>query len=263
MIRRETNAPDGTAIWVLIDQRSHAKVAGKLADHWKLDPLASEWQDLVRWTAEHHDDGWESWDRAPGLDHEGRPLSFLEMEVADSNAIWTDSILAGRRHSPWSAFLIARHFLELRAGASSAEDPGAIAFEQRFHPLTDAWLAEGIARENADPAIGRQSGVAVEWLQLFDWLSLLLCCRPLERPTLLPVPGVTELRLTAIDAWNLQLTPWPLAVPELSVSAEARQVVAGRYRDSEELCHAARPLTITWHLTPGQADPSEPAPRAP
>jgi hypothetical protein len=175
------------------------------------------------------------------------------MELAKANRIWSDSIEIARQHSPWSAYLVARHFLELRASGSSANDPDAMEFHRHFDPLADRWLAEGVVGQDVPPEIVRQAEMAVEWLQLFDWLSLLLCCGPLEQPTPLPVPGVTETLLSAHDPWHLQLAPWPFQDSELHVEAQARQVPARRYASTEALCQTATPLEMHWRLTPGES----------
>ncbi len=243
MIRRNSTSADGSDGWILITQREHARVSAQLAEAWRLAPLTVMWQEVVQWTACHHDDGWEAWDASPGLDGQGRPISFMEMAIGDRNAIWSDSIERAAEHGPLAAYQVARHFLELTAVGHSGDEPEADEFRREFEPRAAAWLA-------MVPEAAAAADVAAGYLQLFDWLSLLLCCGPLQSPANVPLPDRHgDLTLTPQSEWLLQLDPWRMKGPCRVIEAEAAQIPARSYRDVDELRRAARPLALRWELT--------------
>jgi hypothetical protein len=127
---------DQPACWALISQIEHARLAYDLATHWSELPLSDGLlSETVLPTIFHHDDGWAAWDNAPQVDPQsGRPLSFLEMPLAESLDIWTGSIQAVEPFGPLASWLVAEHFTKLLAPSHHAE--AAIA---------KSWLAEQAA----------------------------------------------------------------------------------------------------------------------
>lgn len=89
MIRRD----DGEN-WLLIEQTEHARLAAEIAAAWGngvVSPLPV--RDLLIPAIRHHDDGWQDWAVAPGIDPgTGKPRNFTEMPMAVSTALWNKSI---------------------------------------------------------------------------------------------------------------------------------------------------------------------------
>jgi hypothetical protein len=251
MIRRDEISASGPT-WTLIAQREHARLAGELAAAWDLTALDEALRATLVWAAHHHDDGWDDWDQHPQLDPQGRPIAFREMSVDDSNRIWADSIGTARRHSLLAGYLVACHFLDLRATGTGGALPASCQFTGQYGPLAAEWLDQWRASAEGR-SVGAANAVrAVACLQLFDWLSLLLCCGPIGANVVLPrdVAG-RACELSATDPWHLSLEPWPLQVPALRLSTTARQVEARRYRDVHELQQAALCRELVWELNGG------------
>jgi hypothetical protein len=125
---------------------------------------------------EHHDDGWERWERAPEIDpKEGRPLSYRgEVALEKVLVIWGDSIASARQHGPLAGWMVARHFLYLLKGSESNADGAARGWRDEMESKSATWLNEW---QSANPRHTTEfASRAVGFLQLFDLLSLWLCC---------------------------------------------------------------------------------------
>lgn len=258
MIRRDLPAEGGLpARWVLIPQREHAHLAGRIAEHWgaggfaPLQPL-----DELVWAIHHHDDGWRDWDQRPDVDpRTGQPRAFTEMEIDDSTAIWSASIDAAARAGHLQGYLVAGHFCSLarRAAAwknADPEWPRAEAFIKHYEAEMQTWLAGWRALSPAanTEAIAQR---ALAQLQFFDSLSLWFCCAEASAPDTVPTPGGLELVLVPQDARHIRLTPWPLDVEQLNLEVPGRVVAAGHYPSREALAAApSEPVVLSWQLQP-------------
>ncbi|REK17648.1 MAG: DUF3891 family protein [Planctomycetota bacterium] len=258
MIRRDLPAEGSEpARWAIIGQIDHARLSGRLAEHWGAGgfaPLVP--RDALLWAIEHHDDGWRAWDAAPGVDPErGRPRSFTEMEVPDAVAIWVKSIEAAATAGPLEAALVAGHFCALQRRATSfhQDDPAwahAEAFLAEYEAKIDRWLADWQAADPVanTPAVAER---ALRQLQFFDLLSLWFCCSRATEPEVLQTPSGQELTLTPLDSQRVGLSPWPLEVGSLAVEVPARAVRVRHYESREDLATAAsEPLVLRWELVP-------------
>lgn len=248
MIRRPLPTDDGPARWALIPQIEHARLAGQLAAQWPRrlpDPRLDE--DLL-WAVDHHDDGWAEWDRQPRLDEEGKPREFREMVTKDSWKIWSDSIDLAEQRSALAAFLVAQHFLRL-----CADQPEDEPFRQAHHDRCRANLLRWHAQMRIPgPPESSPAMVAHDYLAAFDWLSLLICCGPLESPVELSFPQGTYW-LAPQSEGRLSLKPWPLTQPRIELHASGRVVPQASYRDSEQLQAAA----VAWQLRAELVDVKE------
>ncbi len=93
--RIEHHSKDGMKRWLLINQISHARLAGELAEAWdgqsQLPSLPMQKHLLPAIFS--HDEGWDKWDKRPSLNEEnGAPRSFLEMPMSVSTQLWSQSI---------------------------------------------------------------------------------------------------------------------------------------------------------------------------
>ena len=254
MIRRELSTDAGQQ-WALIPQIAHARLAGELASHWGAGPFAPlEPRAELVWSVANHDDGWREWDQNPPVDPaRGCPRSFTEMELADSLAIWSVSIEQGEIRGPLEAYFVAGHFCALARRVSAwITDPErrgrADAFLDRYEAKRTGWLAAWRSQ-----AIGHTRELAergVAQLQMFDALSLWLCCSPSAESEELPTPGGPVLTLRPRDSRHIALSPWPFAVERLNLEVQARTLAARYYANEAELAAApSQSLRLHWQLS--------------
>jgi hypothetical protein len=232
MIRRD----DGRD-WLLISQVDHAHLAGEIAALWGNESVPAlplpEW--LVP-AVRDHDEAWREWEHSPSIDPDnGKPREFLEMTMPEATQIWSRSISACDRR-PMSRLWVSRHFqylarLALDSRKDVREDVAAL----------ESFLAEQAEVERVDRAAygsrpelgGRYDEVAEQgfrFVQMFDRMSLWLCCATRSKPQDFSVPGFGAVRFTPQpDGSTFVAEPFPLSVDELSLSVPARRIPAKIY----------------------------------
>ena len=248
MIRREAENNQ----WILISQVEHARLAGLLAGAWNDEAFAGRRAEMVS-AVDHHDDGWSAWEVAPKVDAQsGHPLDFLETPLTDSLAIWRDSIAAAAsKAGPLAGYMVSGHFSALLRSSSRLKDQAVNAaladdFLRQQGEQQSAWLAAShIDRASADRAVG--------WLQLFDAISLWLCCAEGHEAETFDTPTGQSLafRPQQADAHDLRVLPWPFEPPRLELIAVGRALPAAKYANPSDLATAAAtPVTLSWRLSP-------------
>lgn len=254
MIRREQHNADGTTDWILLTQREHARVSGELAKHWGNEPfLPLRPADVVLPAIYRHDDGWRQWEAAPQVDPvSGKPRSFTEMPVDDAHQIWARSIDDVADLGPLAQFMIAEHFIFLRSHGDDAALPESQRFLDTYRRKCRTWLGQW---QSANPALHTEEIArrAVEHLQLFDALSLWLCCAPRSQSWSILAPGGTELQLTPQSEHEVSLRPWPLTIPRLKIEAAGKRLAPGKFATDQQLHTAlavAAETVLSWHLVP-------------
>jgi hypothetical protein len=256
MIRRSDGAT-GEERWILISQVEHARLASRLADSW--EPSASfEPRDQMVAAMQHHDDGWSDWEVAPKVDpNTGRPLDFTETPLTDSLAIWRDSIDAAATCGPLAGYMVSGHFSALleRFSGRWKSDPTLTALAQRFlseqRDERQKWLTtlaggagDGPDREAADRAVA--------WLQMFDAMSLWLCCAKREQPERFATPDGKQVTLRpASGPYEIEMSPWACRTTTLELDVLGRSVAAQRYAHPSDVVTApAQPASLRWFLRP-------------
>jgi hypothetical protein len=254
MIRRDSNAER----WILIPQVAHARLAGDLAEHWGAAPFAAlEPRRQLLWAISHHDDGWAAWDANPILDtNRGCPRSFTEMELEQSLAIWSGSIETAEREGPLESYLVAGHFCALaqRVGgwaADAARRVQAEGFQDEYRDAISRWLASWQAQDPANTVALAQRALAQ--LQMFDALSLWLCCTPTGEDEQASTPDGPVLTLKPhrppTDPQGVALAPWPIDVKRLNLEVQGREIPAGRYPNAAALAAApSQSVRLRWNL---------------
>lgn len=272
--------------WLLIKQTVHARLSLELAQAWggaavppvfcaddELDhPLAPSRQEFLQ-AVLHHDDGWQEWGEQPHIDPKRhRPYGFTEMPTVDSQRIWSDSIRQCVELGPLAGWVVASHFSALQ----SKLDDDYTAWIDWLRPV-DAeragWLAEWIAQSDSHTEPLAQQSLG--WLQAFDWMSLWLCCQcPVAAADALCEPlvvggdslggmtGWSEITFTPLVArtaedWQqVRVSPWPFAVEQVLLEAEADLVPARHYETAadssvtEGLAGKAMATRVGWLLVP-------------
>lgn len=254
MIRRD-DPPD----WLLIRQIDHARVAGEIAAVWEigeadLRPLGDQLFLAVR----RHDDGWQTWEAAPEIDPDtGVPRSFTEMPMAVSTAIWTASILACAQDSPWGGLWVSRHFCWLaeQAQQNRRDDPGELApiaaFLGEQADRQQAWKAEA-ARTVGPTDCDRLIETGFRYVQLFDRLSLWLCCARRSQSSEMQLPDGRPLQLIPQSDETIVLRPFPLTVERLQLTTVAQRLPAqplASNAEFQEQLAAANTQMLQWVLT--------------
>lgn len=264
MIRRDAKLADGAAAWLLISQVEHARISAQLAAHCTGSFGAGSVSDDIRRQVlaaiEHHDDGWAPWERAPRIDDQQRPVSFMELHTAEAIPIWTGSIDAAAAHGPLAAWMVAGHFSRLTRKYSDAtrSDPQAALWYESIEQRRAEWLRQWQADE---PTVRTASLAeeALQWLWTFDEVSLWFCCTcpaasetktsasdDRSRPVGQGAPVEMELRAGGHGAAGA--SPWRFDVPAIAIEAAARIVPAQPYEGAEALFAAAQPLTLRWQF---------------
>lgn len=223
----------------LFRQHDHALAAGELAFAWAgperdAAPLSFE---LVLATA-LHDLSWRELDRRPLRDDRtGRPVTFDEYPVSPKLEAYARGLDDLEAIHSYAALLGSRHytsFPDVRAAESAEAREFVAAEETRRERLWRALDFEE-ARPTDGPwesVSGDEEGVSrdLDYLQLFDGLSIFICLTPpsartgaqpewVERLRHLETPGGRLLHLTWMEDDVLHVDPFPFRGPvELRLS---------------------------------------------
>ena len=178
---------------------------GQLARAWK--PRPSE---EVCLAAEQHDVGMAEWDLAPRLHPDGRPVSFLEMELDEHLALWSaapDKLLT---QSGYAALLVSMHGCALYEGRASV--PAVADYLARERERQEQ-LIESLGADRDE--VARDQRLVAAW----DAMSLALCLGWDDYEV--DHVGVT---LSQLDGARFRASPWPFAADELLVHCEGRRL---------------------------------------
>jgi len=184
---------------------------------------------------------------APGIDSEGRPVTFDRMAVVEHLDIWRACVARTAIHSRYPALLVAAHFGDLadrKASAllASGDNAGARlaqVFRAEMERLQDGWLEdlENDSRyERALVGAGRKINASV--LAACDAISVMLCA---SIPFSYPVDAVTsegeveELSITSLEDRIFKMSPWPFEGTRIKVHCEGRHLRTTRFSSAEEL----------------------------
>lgn len=266
MIRREVRFADGAPQWLLISQVEHARLSGELAKRCincfgnHKDSLQDVRQELLQ-AISHHDDGWLDWETQPRLDPElGRPLSFMELPLAEALGIWERSIVVASEVGELAAWIVAGHFSALHA--RHVVDNSAREWLRETASRRSEWFARWHSRNESLHTV-EVAGEALKWLQLFDILSLWPCSQyPLAGEQIAQRPEsfrtaedwilVREIRPADQNPsgkpCRIVLDPWPFTEPEIPMQAAAHLVPVRHYASSRELLTARVPFVAEWVL---------------
>jgi hypothetical protein len=248
----------GTERWGLISQVEHARLSGALAVAWEPERFAGLPRDEFIAAIAHHDDGWSAWEVSPKVDPQsGRPLDFTETPLRDSLAIWRESITRAEHYGPLAASMVSGHFSALLERFSSRWKSDA-ALERLAHDfLSEQRKARDHLLDKWQHRSAREAGRAladhaVAWLQMFDAISLWLCCAERTAGEQFNPPDSAGLLMRPNSGpYEIEVSPWPFRGETLDLKAIGRSIAAMRYANSSDLVTApAEPLTLTWSLRP-------------
>ena len=182
--------------WLLTPQAEHARISGLLAASWNFPGDKPHDEAVVAIT--RHDDGWKDADAEPGVNAEGVPVAFDEMDPLKAVEIWSRSssqLLSEGKF--YGAQMVAMHFSQLARTFNIAKmRPRAAAAIGKF--LGDQkYLIAKCERElaKARDENGNSGGALdrdLRLLQVCDLLSLLLCTDFTGQTEITDVPYLTE-----------------------------------------------------------------------
>lgn len=254
MIRRDWNLTTETPEWLLFSQPEHARVAWQLASAWKFEgDLALLPREETLAAVLTHDDGWKTWEANLQVDAQGKPIEFDEMPLADSLAIWAESIDLGAKREPLIGYAIAGHFVALlerfntwkdNPGRASLAKDFLITQSQRMTEFFDAWQTENPAQNTKAIA-----DLAVGCVQFFDMLSLWMLAAERHEATTFVLgdgPGIT---FDPDEPGLVIATPWPFTGDTLWITANGRSIPMQRY-DTAAALHAQprHEIEMTWEF---------------
>jgi hypothetical protein len=252
VIRREWTAADGAPHWLLIPQIEHAHLAGRLAQHWALEPFAAvaERPEVID-AIVHHDDGWARWEACPKVDPSlGRPLSFMEMPLTDSLAIWSRSVECATEFGNLAGWMVASHFVNRLHQSTMAQADAAqawiAAIDDRRADLLATWQAEAPGDNRLEVA-----SKAVAYMRLLDTLSLWFCNAERTTPHQISTPDGLALCLRPLSPDRVTMTPWPLRTTAIELAACGAAIPIAHYASPADLAQAPRTdVRLEWHVAP-------------
>ena len=199
--------------WQVVLQTDHADLSAAFARAWRT-PLSPS---LVV-AAERHDDGWAVWEQAPRVDADGKPVTFLEVDIPSHLAFYRAGIAAITEQDEDAGLLVSMHgagIYRQRYGL----DPGlGLAGATEVQDEIDAFVAEQEAKFGGELGHRRRD---YELLQLFDRLSLYFCMREGDEAEL------QGYRLEPIAPWHVRLTPFPFEKGPALFSLTRRRIPKG------------------------------------
>lgn len=254
MIRREV---DGG--WLMISQPAHAWGTGEMARAWgSAACIAPSPRAETILATTLHDIGWQQWDSAPPLKDDGTPAHFYDTDLATTEAIWHNAQTVLRLYHPYAALLVSHHASTVfRARLARTENPtDRDVLEERVREqvqiqvdLTGEMAHMGLyaGTDALEPA---RILANYRVLRTCDLLSLAVCVQAPQRGEIPDVPGQTPDERVTISIEpegdsTLVLTPYPFAVPEVSVVVQGRLLPRHTYPDAERYHDALR--RAPWH----------------
>jgi len=257
MIRKTWNSDK----WLLTAQPEHDRLADIIGSAWNFPdgkPSDEVFKALIG-----HDDGWKEADAAPMVKENGDPCGFQEIKLADALPIYERSIEIRKEAGLlYAAALVTGHFLKLaesadlaRASIKDAIACGQFLARQR---KTLANLKEVIGKDEAGQTLLEKYDDDLRFLQVCDYLSLLLCTDFTGEETIEDVPYLAEGNTLRVKRKNSSLA---LMLSPLPFKKNVRDHLTSwivpyiPYDSSEELCAAMEEVkTVVNEVHLGSGD---------
>ena len=249
MIRRVPQDQVGESL-VLIDQIEHARLAGQLAQAWGNNqfPLVAR-PEITIPAIFRHDDGWEIVDRRPVVAKKSHlPIQFTEMDLEPAHEIWRESIDLVADLGPLAQYIVAAHFVALRQRGDRSDEHESQRFitEETFR--CESWLDQWnqLAPEQNTSEVAH---LCLAYLQLFDALSLWLCCVSEPAAGNFESPRGSRLTVTQAPATTVFVEPWPFAESTVRISIIGTSVSGRSFANQREFdACTKRKVELTWRF---------------
>jgi hypothetical protein len=255
--------------WILISQRDHAALSGALMARWGNEAFTGPTPPAeVLLGISVHDDGWDAWDRSPGIHGEtGYPLQFTELTSEAYIPIWRRGVEHHREASPYAALLIALHTehlarrrVEKVLGHAADEEAARLTafiaeMERLRQELADAVMAQS---ETASERLEAEIKTNFRLLQIGDLISLELCGGPSGPFSVERAPARVKGRFASVTFEPasedvLVAHPYPFSEPDVEVSVSGWILHKKVFTSSAELRDSLReadPINLMFRLTP-------------
>jgi hypothetical protein len=264
----------------MVDQNEHGRLAGELCERWGNDAFAAPHpQTGTQLAAAMHDDGWRAADDEVRFNAQaGRPMHFLEIDLADHVELYRRGVERTLEADPYAGLLVSMHWTGLyrsrwgvqRSGVFADQDASLSAL---LNEVVDTEERRWIELKRTLAADTRRSDFELElWhnyemLQAQDVLSLYVCMAVLEpagddaetKPAtatlasldqsagvrtidLVPTrPGRerAELRLTVVEPGVVTVDPFPFAEDSIVAAVSARVIPNRSYASAAQAREAA------------------------
>jgi len=250
---------------LLIPQASHAWLAWQLADHWGNRRFARPApRSEVLAAVFLHDCGWTEFDAEPGIDDDGRPVTFDRMPVSEHLGIWRQSVSRAASYSRYAALLVAAHFTTLveakttrllnrddTAGARAAQ-----SFRAEMERLQASWRESLSLDARYQPYLDGMAWRANSQLvDACDRASVFFCSSiesVFRVGAVSPSGDLEEIEFDGSSGTGWRVHPWPLEGDRLRLHCEGRRLPRAAFSSAEELHEALvrapiERLTFTLH----------------
>ena len=234
-----------------ISQASHAWLAWQVAEHWGNRRFARPApRPEVLAAIFTHDVGWTEFDADPGIDDDGRPLTFDRMPAAPHLAIWRASVHRAASFSRYAGLLVAHHFAALlEAKIADLLDRGdttggrvAEAFRAELERLQVGWREALLQDARYQPFLdGEPWQVNASVLEACDRISVYLCASlgsPFTVSAWTQDGGEEAIRFERVGGTRWRVRPWPLEGDRLRAQVEGRRLGRKRFASAAELQQA-------------------------
>ena len=220
----------------LIEQIEHGRACGDICGHWGNAQFARPVRaDSAKVAAAMHDEGWREADAEPLFNVEaGRPLHFLEIDMADHVPLYRRGTERVSRLDPYAGLLVSMHWTGLYRGRWGLQSGGVFrsagtgeAERLQDHAVDgqeQAWIERKRDLMTDEARTDFEIGLwhNYDLLQTFDLLSLYVCTADLS-----PAAGGSVARLTDVLA-EIEAPPGPRvigSVPERPSGARLELVL--------------------------------------
>jgi Protein of unknown function (DUF3891) len=236
---------DAGDAWQIVLQTDHGRLAGDFARAWGEEIDHRRSLELV---ADRHDDGWFVWEQAPGLDSEGRPYQYTDLQVTSHIAFYRAAITAISEQDPFAGLIVSMHGAGIYRSRYGLQPSLKMKLAGEAQQLVEDFVAgeEATYAERA-AALGVSEDErwhAYKLLQVWDQLSLYACLNDLaaessEGPysSIPSAPlGGEEVTLTlrGLGGNRVTVDPYPFAASRLELTLPRRLVAKRDWRDSDD-----------------------------
>jgi Protein of unknown function (DUF3891) len=233
---------------LLVRQVDHQVQCGLMARAFGAAEFAriEHWDSLVT-AADMHDEGWRERDDAPGVNDEGAPVDFPDLDRSEHVALYGRGIDMVEARDPRAGLLVSMHGQGLHEARLGLD--GAPRDRSRQQPAVRAFLEHEEARqarlmkEIGDPDLTTWAWDAYRLLQAWDLLSLYLLWYGLPKSMTGRLQQVgrragdagIDIAVEPADDRFALLRPFPFPEDEAVFPVAARLIPRRRYADVDDL----------------------------
>ncbi len=231
--------------WTFVTQPAHAWLAGKLAAAWGNDAFISpEPFEAVILATRLHDIGWLDWDASPRLGEDGRPVNFVDTNLAETIPIWRQAVGRISLMDPYASLLVSKHastiyHLWRQRGVDRLEEQSKLAALLAEQEATQEQYRVRLAGHPLyGPAVEADHlEMAYRWLRVCDIFSLILCSDDLPLSGVIEdVPGEgrdhrTNIAYERPAPFQLLLDPSPYKKQVFKLSVQTRFLAKNSFQD--------------------------------